>query len=94
MIDSMAGPVTRKRIQVGNLASRAIEVHLRSLFLAYGKVLSYDRPLDAQTGRPGPFAYIEMAPDDADAAVAGLDGREVGGMLLQVVVAQAVVVTV
>lgn len=74
-----------QRIQVGNLASGAIEVQLRSLFLAYGHVISYERPLDPATGRPGPFAYIEMASDQAAAAVAALNGHEVGGTPLQIV---------
>jgi RNA recognition motif-containing protein len=79
-----------QRIQIGNLGSGAIEVHLRSLFLAYGHVISYERPLDPATGRPGSYAFIEMASDAADAAVAALNGREVGGVPLQIVASEPV----
>ena len=74
----------RECIQIGNLASGSMELQLRSLFLAYGPVISYARPVDPETGRPGPLAYIEMAPEQALAAIAGLDGRVVGGLPIAV----------
>ena len=72
------------RIRVGNLAAAVTEVHLRALFLAYGRILSYERPVDVATGRPGAFAYIEMASAEGDAAVAALNGHQAGGRPLEI----------
>ncbi|MDP2327120.1 MAG: RNA-binding protein [Dehalococcoidia bacterium] len=73
---------THHRIQVGNLGPGATEPVLRGLFLPYGPIVSYDRPVDSGTGRPGRFVYIEMASTDAAAAVAGLTGHEIGGKVV------------
>jgi RNA recognition motif-containing protein len=87
VIEPISDPVRLQLIQIGNLASRALELPLRSLFLAFGKVHSYYRPVDPRTGRPGPTAYIEMERGNADAAIAALNGQEVGGMPLRVTIA-------
>lgn len=81
---------THHRIQVGNLGPGATEPILRGLFLPYGPVVSYDRPVDSGTGRPGRFVYVEMASADAEAAVAGLAGYEIGGKTLTFTATQTV----
>jgi RNA recognition motif-containing protein len=72
------------RVRIGNVAATASEVELRALFLKYGRLRSFERPLDPATGRPGTVAYIEMAVDAADAAVAALNGRQIVGQPLEI----------
>ena len=84
MTDQPPGTAKYTRIQVGNLAASATEVRLRALFGRYGHVISFEQPLDPKTGRPGPYAYIEMAAADAERAVAGIDGFEIAGQPLAV----------
>jgi hypothetical protein len=73
-----------QRVQIGNLAAAATEAQLRGLFLVYGKLVSFERPLDLNTGRPGAFVYVEMASSAAVAAIAALNGHVIGGKALTV----------
>lgn len=77
-------PERLQRVQIGNLARAATEAQLRGLFLVFGKLISFERPLDLDTGRPGAFVYIEMAAPDAAAAIAALNGHVIGGEALAV----------
>jgi len=73
-----------QRIQIADLPDDATEVTIRALFLAHGPVASYARPVHALTGRPGPYAYIEMAPADAAKAIKALNGHRIGTRALSV----------
>jgi len=73
-----------QRVQIGNLAPAATEAQLRGLLLVYGKLSSFERPLNLDTGRPGAFVYVEMAASDAAAAIAALHGHVIGGEALTV----------
>lgn len=73
-----------QRVEIGNLAPAATEAQLRGLFLVYGQLFSFERPLDLNTGRPGAFVYIEMAASNAAAAIAALHGHVIGGEALTV----------
>ena len=73
-----------KKIFVGNLDFGATEVSLRSLFEPYGTVESVNLVVDRDTGRSRGFAFIEMADGDANKAIAGLNGTDVGGRALNV----------
>lgn len=66
-----------KNIFVGNLSYRATEESVRSLFEAYGTVERVSIATDRDTGSPRGFGFVEMTNDtEAEAAIAGLNGRE------------------
>ena len=73
-----------KRIYVGNLPYTATEDELRELFAEHGSVESISVITDRETGRPRGFAFVEMSPEEADAAIESLDGHSLGGRSLRV----------
>ncbi len=74
------------RLYVGNLPFDVDEGQLRTLFQEGGwTVAEVKVVMDRDTGRPRGFAFVEMASQaDAQAAIAALNGREVGGRALTV----------
>src|SRR5580704_15586558 len=74
-----------KSLFVGNMSFQTTESELTTLFSQFGKVTRAHIAMDRETGRARGFAFIEM-PNDAEAAkaIAGLDGKEVGGRNLKV----------
>jgi RNA recognition motif-containing protein len=73
-----------KRIYVGNLSYQTTEHDLASLFEQIGQVESVDIITDRDTGRSKGFAFVEMGSEDADKAIAQLNGTEVNGRPLTV----------
>ena len=74
-----------KNIFVGNLNFGATEEAVRSLFEAYGTVDRVNIVTDRDTGRARGFGFVEMsANEDADRAIAGLNGKELDGRPLNV----------
>lgn len=73
-----------KRIYVGNLSYQTTENDLASLFEQIGQVESVDIIMDRDTGRSKGFAFVEMGNEDADKAIAQLNGTEVNGRPLTV----------
>ena len=73
------------RIFVGSLALTTTEAELRQVFTPYGSVERVQILQDRETGRSRGFGFVEM-PDAtaAQAAIAGLNGRSLGGRLLTV----------
>lgn len=65
-------------IFVGNLVPEVTEGELRSLFETYGRVTSI-RQLPRRRQ-----AYVELSPEAADAAIAGLQGAQFKGRTLDV----------
>jgi RNA recognition motif-containing protein len=74
-----------KSIFVGNMNFQTTESDLRELFTPFGQVTRVHMAMDRETGRARGFAFVEM-PNDEEAAkaIAGLDGKEVGGRNLKV----------
>ena len=74
-----------KNLFVGNMSFQTTETDLRSLFEPFGQISRVHIATDRETGRARGFAFVEM-PNDAEAAkaIAGLDGKEVGGRNLKV----------
>lgn len=73
------------KLYVGNLSYSANEAELRDLFGAYGAVESVAVITDRDTGRSKGFGFVEFANDaEAQAAIAGLNGKEVSGRSLTV----------
>lgn len=74
-----------KNLFVGNMSFQTTESDLTELFRAFGQVTRVHVATDRETGRARGFAFVEM-PDDSEAAkaIAGLDGKDVGGRNLKV----------
>ena len=79
------------KLYVGNLSFNTTEDALRTLFEADGRrVEEVAIVTDRDTGRPRGFAFVSMAtPDQAQAAIAALNGRELDGRQLNVSEARA-----
>lgn len=77
-----------KSIYVGNLPFSASEDEIRSLFEQYGTVQSVKLIIDKETGRPRGFGFVEMEDDVAANAIAGLNGKDLGGRSLRINEAQ------
>lgn len=74
-----------KNLFVGNMSFQTTESDLQELFKPFGQVTRVHVATDRETGRARGFAFVEM-PNDEEAAkaIAGLDGKEVGGRNLKV----------
>ena len=74
-----------KNLFVGNMSFQTSEAELRALFEPFGQITRVHIAMDRETGRARGFAFVEMANDEEAAkAIAGLDGKEVGGRNLKV----------
>lgn len=74
-----------KKIYVGNLSYDVDSSALQQLFAGHGNVKSAEIIADRETGRSKGFGFVEMTSEtEADAAIAALNGQEVGGRSLTV----------
>ena len=73
-----------KRIYVGNLSYQTTENDLSALFEQVGQVESVNIITDRDTGRSKGFGFVEMSDEDAEKAIAQLNGTEVNGRSLTV----------
>jgi RNA recognition motif-containing protein len=74
-----------KNLYVGNLPFDTTEDALRDLFAPFGEVQQIRIMTDRDTGRSRGFAFVEMAQDDdAEKAIAALNGRDFGGRALTI----------
>jgi RNA recognition motif-containing protein len=78
-----------KTLYVGNLPYSATEETIRELFSPHGEVHTVKLITDRETGVPRGFAFVEMEPTAATAAIAALDGKDFGGRALRVDEARA-----
>jgi RNA recognition motif-containing protein len=78
-----------KNIYVGNLPYSTTQGDLEQLFGQHGAVQRASVIIDRETGRSKGFGFVEM-PNDAegDAAIAALNGYDMGGRKLRVNEAQ------
>ena len=77
------------RLYVGNLPFSATDEELKQVFSAHGTVTEVAIISDRVTGRSRGFAFVTMSsPDEANAAVAGMHGKDFGGRNLTVNVAR------
>lgn len=73
------------KMYVGNLSFDSSKQDVESVFSEYGTVTDVHLPTDRDTGRPRGFAFVTMDSKEAmEAAIAGLDGQQVGGRSLKV----------
>jgi cold-inducible RNA-binding protein len=73
-----------KRIYVGNLSYQTTENDLADLFGQLGEVASANIITDRDTGRSKGFGFVEMGSEEADKAIAQLNGSELDGRTLTV----------
>jgi cold-inducible RNA-binding protein len=74
-----------KNLFVGNLPHSTTEAELRSLFEPHGALERVSVVTDRETGRSRGFAFVEMKnADEADKAVAALNGKELEGRALKI----------
>ena len=72
-------------IYVGNLSFDVTEEDVRGAFEAFGKVESVKVITDKYSGASRGFGFVEMpSKDEAQAAIAGLNGKELKGRALNV----------
>jgi RNA recognition motif-containing protein len=72
-------------IYVGNLSYGMSEDELREAFGAFGEVSSVKILMDRETGRSRGFGFVEMPnQNEAETAIAQLNGKDVGGRALRI----------
>lgn len=72
-------------IFVGNLSREVTEEDLRKAFEAFGQISSVALIRDKFSGEPRGFGFVEMpAKAEAQAAINGLNGKELKGRTLNV----------
>jgi cold-inducible RNA-binding protein len=74
-----------KKIYVGNFSFEMTEPELRALFEPYGTIESASLATDRDSGRSRGFGFVSMTNDDeAEKAMAALNGKDSGGRSLTV----------
>jgi len=77
------------KLFVGNLSFQTTENDLHDAFAAFGTVTEANLMVDRETSRPRGFAFVTMASaQEAESAIAGLNGRDLGGRALTVNIAR------
>ena len=72
-------------IYVGNLSFDTSETELQTAFASFGAVSTARIATDRDTGRARGFGFVEMAnAQEAQAAIAGLNGKDLQGRTLTV----------
>ncbi len=74
-----------KKLYVGNLGYTVTDGDLSKMFEVHGTVESAQIIMDRDAGRSKGFGFVEMKTDqEAQAAIAALNGKESGGRALTV----------
>src|SRR2546423_13977361 len=74
-----------RKLYVGNLSYGVTDSDLTTMFGAHGTVESAQVIVDRDTGRSKGFGFVEMKTDqEAQAAIAALNGQDSGGRPLTV----------
>lgn len=81
--------MSNEKLYVGSLPYKTSEDELHQMFGQYGTVTSVKIVSDRVTGQSKGFGFVEMANgDDAQKAIEGLNGTQLGGRNLIVSVAR------
>jgi cold-inducible RNA-binding protein len=73
------------KLFVGNLSFNTTENDLQDAFAAFGTVVEANLMMDRVSGRPRGFGFVTMGtPDEAQAAIAALNGKDMDGRALTV----------
>ena len=77
------------KLFVGNLSFETTENDLQDAFGAFGTVTEANLMMDRMTNRPRGFGFVTMSSaEEAQKAIAGLNGRDLGGRAVTVNVAR------
>lgn len=77
------------KLFVGNLSFDVTENDLQDAFAAYGTVTETNLMMDRMTNRPRGFGFVTMSTsEEAQKAIDGLNGRDLGGRALTVNIAR------
>jgi RNA recognition motif-containing protein len=77
------------KLFVGNVDFTVTENDIQDAFAAHGTVVEANLVMDRVTGRPRGFAFVTMSsPEEAQKAIAALNGKDLGGRALNVSVAR------
>ncbi len=81
--------MTNNKLFVGNLSFDTTENSLQDAFAAHGTVQEVNLMMDRESGRPRGFGFVTMStPEEAQAAIAALNGKSVDGRALTVNIAK------
>jgi RNA recognition motif-containing protein len=73
------------KLYVGNLSKQVNDAQLSELATPYGKLVSANVATERSSGESKGFGFVEYTnADEGNAAIAGLDGRDVNGQALKV----------
>jgi RNA recognition motif-containing protein len=77
------------KLFVGNLSFETTENDLQDAFGAFGTVTEANLMMDRMTNRPRGFGFVTMSSaEEAQKAIAGLNGKDLGGRAVTVNVAR------
>jgi len=77
------------RLFVGNLSFNTTENALQDAFAAHGTVVETSLMMDRTSGRPRGFGFVTMStPEEAQKAIAALNGAQMDGRALTVNIAR------
>jgi RNA recognition motif-containing protein len=77
------------KLFVGNLSFDTTENDLQDAFAAFGTVTETNLMMDRMTNRPRGFGFVTMSTsEEAQKAISGLHGKDLGGRALTVNVAK------
>jgi len=74
----------KKSVYIGNLPFSATETELHDLFTPFTPVYGVKIIMDRETQRSRGFAFVEVDADKAEAAIKGLEGKDMKGRPLKV----------
>jgi len=73
------------KLYVGNLSKQVTDAQLKDLVTPFGTVVSSNVATERSTGASKGFGFVEFSnADEAQAAITGLNGRDVHGQVLAV----------
>ena len=74
-----------KKLYVGNLSAGVTDSDLQQLFSSHGTIVSARVVMDRDTNQSKGFGFVELTTEDeAQAAIAALNGKEHAGKALKV----------
>jgi len=72
------------KLYVGNISYETTPEQLEERFSEFGPVSNIYVPMDKYSGEPRGFAFLALAPADAEKAIAACDGTELDGRTIEV----------
>jgi len=81
--------MSNNKLFVGNLSFNTTENDLQDAFAAHGTVMEANLMTDRVSGRPRGFGFVTMGtPEEAQAAIDALNGKDLDGRALTVNIAK------